>query len=73
VALGICESFWPSWFAQELRDTKFDLTRFIRNFALFRIVLDLAFYIGHRFLHVNETVYNLVVGSSLLAPSKAAD
>ena len=51
----------PEWLAQELRETKFDLMRFVRNFALFRIVLDLAFYFGHRALHVNERIYTLIV------------
>ena len=63
VALGLCESFWPEWLARELAETKFDMARFVRNFAMFRIVLDITFYLGHRALHVNEHVYNLIVSS----------
>jgi len=60
LALGICESFWPEWLDKELRETKFNLMKFIRNFAIFRIVLDIAFYLGHRALHVNEKVYQMI-------------
>ena len=36
------------------------LPRFFCNFAVFRVMVDICFYLGHRALHVNPTLYDIV-------------
>merc|ERR1712031_137814 len=54
------ESFMPDKAAAELSDTQFSLSGFLKHFGLFRIMVDIAFYIGHRALHVNPWLYKNV-------------
>lgn len=60
MALGLIESFSPEWLAKEVEKTPFKPLTFLRNFAIFRLINDITFYWGHRFLHVNQTVYQLI-------------
>lgn len=60
VTLGVCESLLPRWATKELEETEFSFAKFVGNFAIFRVVVDLVFYFGHRALHVNERIYELV-------------
>ena len=60
IALGILESFWPKWLALEFKNTPFSLPRFLKNFAVFRVVVDVVFYFGHRALHVHPWIYDNV-------------
>ena len=60
IALGILESFWPKWLALEFKHTPFRPLGFLRNFAIFRLVVDITFYFGHRFLHVHPRIYDLI-------------
>ena len=55
--LGVIESFMPKAAEKELEETEFSFPRFLRNFAVFRIVVDIVFYTGHRMLHVNKWMY----------------
>jgi len=57
VALGLVESFMPPRFAQELRETPFSLARFLRNYAILRVAVDVTFYWAHRMLHVHPWIY----------------
>jgi len=61
VTLGLMESFWPEFVAKELKETPFNLLTFARNYAIFRVIVDLTFYVGHRTLHVNEYIYTKIV------------
>ena len=67
VALGIVESLMPRRFADEIRDTPFSLKRFLRNYAVFRLVVDVVFYWGHRLLHVDPWLYEMVHKRACLA------
>jgi sterol desaturase/sphingolipid hydroxylase (fatty acid hydroxylase superfamily) len=58
VFLGIIESFLPHAAAQEITETPFSVLGLLKNFAMFRIVVDIAFYSGHRLLHENKWLYN---------------
>ena len=41
--LGVIESFMPRAAEKELEETEFSFPRFLRNFAIFRIVVDIVF------------------------------
>jgi hypothetical protein len=60
IALGVLESFWPKWLATELKETPFRFLPFLRNFVIFRVVVDTVFYLAHRGLHVNPWFYEMV-------------
>jgi len=57
LALGLIESFMPAFVYTELEETPFRPARALRNFLCFRVVVDLAFYLSHRQLHVNPFLY----------------
>jgi len=55
--LGLIESFLPAAAAAEVTNTPFTVGGFLRNFAVFRVVVDVAFYCGHRALHEHPLLY----------------
>ena len=60
--LGIIESCMPRAAAEEITSTPFSVLGFLRNFAIFRVFVDIAFYCGHRALHENKWLYQNVRG-----------
>ena len=58
--LGIIESFLPRQVTEELDTTPWRPLAFLRNFAVFRVIVDLVFYLGHRALHTNPWLYKNV-------------
>lgn len=60
IALGMIESFLPEAAAEELKETPFTVRGFLGHFAMFRIIVDVVFYMGHRALHVNQWLYRMV-------------
>ena len=58
--LGIIESFIPHPAAKEVSETSFTLFGYLKNLAIFRVIVDIVFYLAHRTLHVNPWLYNNV-------------
>lgn len=58
--LGIIESFMPRAAAEEVTKTPFSVAVFLKNFAVFRVLVDVAFYTGHRLMHENAWLYKYV-------------
>lgn len=57
IALGMIESFLPTSAEAELSDTPFTIPSFLKHFGVFRIIVDIVFYFGHRMMHVNPWLY----------------
>lgn len=57
ILLGLIESFTPKSVAQEITETPFSVLKFMRNFVVFRLVVDLVFYQGHKMLHTSKWAY----------------
>ena len=57
---GMIESFLPRAAADEVTNTPFTVGGFLRNFAIFRVVVDIVFYCGHRAMHVYPWLYRNV-------------
>jgi sterol desaturase/sphingolipid hydroxylase (fatty acid hydroxylase superfamily) len=60
IFLGFIESLLPSGLAEEANDTPFSVTQFLKNFGVFRIIVDIVFYCGHRTLHEVPWLYEHV-------------
>jgi sterol desaturase/sphingolipid hydroxylase (fatty acid hydroxylase superfamily) len=57
LCLGFVESLMPKEAADEITETPFSILGFLKNFAIFRVVVDVCFYCGHRMLHENNWLY----------------
>lgn len=57
VLLGFIECLLPKDVSEEIEETSFSIVRFLRNFAIFRVVADITFYVAHRTLHEVPWLY----------------
>lgn len=57
VLLGFIECLLPQSVAEEISETPFSFLKFLRNFAIFRIIADVTFYSAHRALHQVPWLY----------------
>eukprot|EP00939_MAST-03C_sp_MAST-3C-sp1_P002463 g2463.t1 len=60
VFLGFIECLLPKEAAEEIEKTPFNFWKFLRNFAIFRVVADITFYTAHRCLHRVPWLYRNV-------------
>lgn len=58
--LAIMESFQPEWTYKELEETPFSPVQFLKNMAVFRVIVDVVFYVGHRAMHENQWLYRMI-------------
>ena len=58
--LGIIETHLPKSTKEELDNNQFSIKQFIWKFSIVRAIVDVTFYLAHKILHINPTIYKLI-------------